>query len=187
MSNHQWAVGGGVALLGAIMLVAQAADMPHLNVKLGLWEVHTVPQMSGDYSGMAEDQLANLTPEQRARMQAAVQAAMAGMNKPRLTQECMTAERIQRGFGERDSANCKTTVMTNSGSEFESRQICTDTQGTSDSLVHVSAKGPDHVIGTVKTALSRGGRSMNLNATMEGKWLSSDCGDVKDSKTIKTQ
>jgi hypothetical protein len=187
MSNHKWAVGGGLALLGAIVLVARAADTPHLNVKLGLWEVHMVPQVSGDYPAMSDDQLAKLTPDQRARMQAAMQAAMTDMNKPRTTQNCMTAEKLQRGFGEKDSANCKTTVTTNSSNEFESRQICTDPDGTRDSLLHMSARGPDHVSGTVKSAMSHGSKSMIFNATMEGKWLSADCGDVKDSKEINTK
>jgi Spy/CpxP family protein refolding chaperone len=187
MSNQKWVVGGGLALVGTIVLVTQAADMPHLNVKLGLWEVHMVPQVSGDYPSMSDDQLAKMTPEQRARIQAAMQAAMSEMNKPRVTQDCMTAEKLQRGFGEKDSVNCKTAVMSNSSSEFESRQICTDSDGTRDSLLHVSAKGPDHVIGTVKSAMSHGGKGMTFNATMEGKWLSADCGDVKDSKEIKTK
>lgn len=184
MSNHKWKLGGGLALVAAIAWGAQAADTPHLNVKLGLWEMHMVPQVSGDYPSIPEDQLAKMTPDQRAKMQAAMQMAMASMNKPRVTQDCMTAEKLQRGFGENDSVNCKTTVMTNSSSDFESHQICSDTNGTRDSLLHVSAKGPDHVTGTIKSAMSHGSKSMTFNATMEGKWLSSDCGDVKDSKEI---
>jgi hypothetical protein len=186
MSNRGW-IRGVIVLAGAALSVARAAEGPHINVKLGLWEVHTVPQVTGDYPAMADDQLAKMTPEMRARMQAAMQAAMADMNKPRNMKECMTAEKLQRGFnaGSQESSGCKTTVVTNSGTEFESKQMCTEPDGNRNSVLHITAKSSDHVVGTVQSQMSHNGRAMSFNATMEGRWLGADCGAVKDVEIEK--
>jgi hypothetical protein len=189
MSNRTRIIGAGVALAGAALLVVQAGEMPHINVKLGLWEVHMVPQMSGDYSVMAQDQLANLPPEQRARMQAAMQALMTSMNKPRDMKECMTAEKLQSGFSSanQDKANCKSTVVTNSRSDFESKEVCASAEGAINSVTHFTAVSSDHVVGKVQMQIMRGGKMMNQNTTMEGKWLGADCGTVKDVELEKVK
>ncbi len=46
----------------------------------GLWEVHTHPQTKGQLP-ISDEQLQKLSPEQRARLEAAMQAAMGAANQ----------------------------------------------------------------------------------------------------------
>src|SRR5579862_2371589 len=120
MLGGKWIVTLGMGLAGAGMLAAHAAqDTAHLNVKLGLWEMAMNPKVSGDVPSIPEEQLKNMTPEQRAKVEAAMQGMMANLNKPKLMKECMTPEKLSKGFntGSEDANNCKTTVLKNSGSD----------------------------------------------------------------------
>src|ERR1700692_3033060 len=48
MSRKKWAILWALGAGGAAMGLAHAADIPQLNVKLGLWEVTTHPQVNGN-------------------------------------------------------------------------------------------------------------------------------------------
>lgn len=181
----------GLGFLGLTGLIAHAAqETAHLNIKVGLWEMAMNPQISGDMPSIPEEQLKNATPEERARMQAMMQLMMANARKPRLFKECMTVEKLATGFntGSEDSTTgCKTTIVKNTGSEFESMQHCSTEQGTGTSSLHVSALSSDQVHGTLHSEMSRpGGKGMTYDATVEGKWLGPDCGTVKDIEQEKT-
>jgi hypothetical protein len=185
MLRKEWMVTLGLGLAGASMLVAHAAqDTAHLNIKLGLWEMAMNPKVSGDVPSIPEDRLQNMPPEQRAKVQASMQAMMADMNKPKLMKECMTPEKLAKGFNtaNADSANCKTTVLKNTSSEIETTQQCSDAQGSHTSRLHVSALSTDHVQGSAHSEMSRGAKNMVFDATVEGKWLGPDCGTVKDAE-----
>ena len=69
------------ALGAATVVLAYAADVPQLNVKLGLWEIATHPQVNGSLP-ITDDQLAKLPPDQRAKFEAAMQAAVARGAQP---------------------------------------------------------------------------------------------------------
>jgi Protein of unknown function (DUF3617) len=62
-----------LACTAAVTALVQGADFTKPNIKPGLWEVTTNPKMSGQMP-IPEEQLAKMTPEQRARLQAAMQA-----------------------------------------------------------------------------------------------------------------
>jgi hypothetical protein len=173
------AVGVGAASVG--ILAVQAAQ-PMLNVKLGLWETHTEAKMSGDMSAMMSDeQLSRMTPEQKARMQAAMQQAMAAMQKPHYAKVCMTAEKLSKGFdtGE-EREGCKSTVISNTASQFEEHVVCTGGRNAHSMTVHITATSPEHVTGVMKGDESNGANGVSYSGTFEGKWLASDCGTVKD-------
>jgi Spy/CpxP family protein refolding chaperone len=179
MSNLKWIVAASVLVVGVGVLVAHAAQ-PALNVKLGLWETHTQAKMSGDMSGMiSEAQLQSMTPEQRAKMQAAMQQAMAAMQKPHYAKECMTAEKLAKGF-DMGNGNCKSTVITNTASEFDTHMVCMRGGESQSMTVHVIATSPEHVTGVMKGDENSGSKGVSYSGTFEGKWLGSDCGAVKD-------
>jgi Spy/CpxP family protein refolding chaperone len=182
MTNSKRLLASGVAAMGAAAVAF--ATQASLNVKLGLWETHTQAKMTGDVAAMLpESQMQNMTPEQRAKMQQIMQQAMASMQKPHYGKQCMTAEKLAKGFdtSANQNSNCKNTVTTNTSTQFESHLVCSGAgaEGTS-ATIHVSAQSPEHVIGTVISDQSSGGKGLAFSATFEGKWLSSDCGTVKD-------
>ena len=187
MRNLMRFVGMGIGVVGVTMLVAHAAQ-PALNVKLGLWETQVNPQISGDLAtSIPDEQLQKMTPEQRAKMQQAMQAMQASMAQPHLAKDCMTAEKLAKGFnfGTEESPQCRTTIVTNSGSEFESHQECAENGGSRSTSIHIIAKSSDHITGEIRSNTTKGGKVMAFNATMEGRWLGSDCGAIKDYQAEK--
>ena len=179
-------LGLGVAGAVAAALVVHAAQ-PALNIKLGLWETHTEAKMSGDLSAMIpEDQLAKMTPEQRQRIQAAMAQSMAAMQKPHYAKECMTAEKVAKGFdmGDDKSGNCKNTITTNTGSQYEAHVVCSGNAGQQAMTVRITADSPTHVMGTVKGDETQGSKGVSYSGTFEGRFLGSDCGAIKDRQEV---
>jgi hypothetical protein len=197
-----WALGAGAAAITVALAgqsappTAQApppaahakltAPVPQLNIKLGLWEIKTQPQVNGELP-TSDESVAKMTPEQRARMQAAMQAMMAHMQQPRTMKECMTAEKRAQGFdtGNDDPTECQQTVGKDTASDFEMTRVCSTAQGNNSTDMKFHAVSSDHVIGTVNAMMSRGTKSITVNSTMEGRWLGSDCGSVKDFEMEK--
>jgi len=95
--------------------------------------------------------------------------------------ECMTPEQRAKGFSTaEDSANCTTTITSNSATEFEMHKQCTTTTGQRTENAHFTLSGRRQVSGTVDMLVqSQGGRSLNTHMTFEGKWLGGDCGGIK--------
>jgi hypothetical protein len=186
MASKEWVILWALGAGGAAMALAHAADTPQLNVRLGLWEVATHPQVNGNLP-ITDEQLAKLPPEQRAKFEAAMQAAIARGAQPRIFKECMTAEKRSHGFNAASDQrkNCQVTLVTNTPSEFESHRECASEDGKQSTDVHFRIVSSDHVSGTVNSLISHGAKTMTVNSTMEGKWLGPDCGSVKDYELEK--
>ncbi len=41
------------------------------------------------------------------------------------------------------------------------------------------ARGPESIVGNWDVIMSRGDKTMTMKGAVQGKWLGSDCGDVK--------
>ncbi|MBV9913631.1 MAG: DUF3617 domain-containing protein [Sinobacteraceae bacterium] len=180
-------------LLGLASLVLSGACVVHAaeyvkpNIKPGLWEVTHTPQVKGQMP-ISEDQLAKMTPEQRQRLETAMKAGMANAAKPHVYKECMTPEKIARALdldrGSQDSS-CKRKIVASSPSELRLHDECTRPNGKSVTDVHVQIEGTTRLTGTVDVVMSSGEKTMTVNSKLGGKWLSSDCGAVKDTEVEK--
>jgi hypothetical protein len=92
MISGHWKIAALAATTTAAALIAYAGDVGvKLNVKLGLWEVTT----SGKTGDIPEQMLAQIPPERRAQMIAAIKASA---NRTRTYRQCMTAEKLAKGF-----------------------------------------------------------------------------------------
>ena len=186
MSSRKWGIVWAFAAGAVAMAMARAADVPMLNVKLGLWEITTHPQVNGNLP-ITDEQLQKLPPEQRAKFEAAMQAAITRGAQPHLFKECMTPEKRSRGFsaGSEQSKNCQQTLVTNTPSEFELHRECSSEDGKQSTSVHFRVVSSDHVSGTVNSLISHGSKTMTVNSTMEGNWLGANCGSVTDIEIEK--
>ena len=186
MSSRKWGIVWAFAAGAVAMTMARAADVPMLNVKLGLWEITTHPQVNGNLP-ITDEQLQKLPPEQRAKFEAAMQAAITRGAQPHLFKECMTPEKRSRGFsaGSEQSKNCQQTLVTNTPSEFELHRECSSEDGKQSTSVHFRVVSSDHVSGTVNSLISHGSKTMTVNSTMEGNWLGANCGSVTDIEIEK--
>ena len=87
-----------LALSASVCFVAASRAAPvMLNVNPGLWQVTSTGEVSGT-PPIPKQQLAKLSPAQRAQVAAAMAAAMGSANKPIVFKQCVTAESLRRGF-----------------------------------------------------------------------------------------
>jgi hypothetical protein len=143
--------------------------------------------MSGQMP-IPEEQLAKMTPEQRARLQAAMQSGMANGSKPRIYKECMTPEKIARGFEMdrgADEASCKRTIVSSTSSELTLHDECNRPERQSVTDVHFEIKGGTQMNGKINVVVTSSGKTMTVDSTVQGKWLSASCGTVKDAELEK--
>ncbi len=177
---------GLVAALGCA-LIAHAADPVKPDIRPGLWEVSNHPQVSGQMP-LPEERLAKMPPEQRAKVEAAMQAGMAQAVRPRVYKECMTPEKIARGFDidkHGDSASCQRKVINSSATELQIHEDCTRPDGKTSIDVHFQVAGRVQMTGKITAVMTAGSRTMTMNSTVEGKWIGASCGTVKDAEVEK--
>jgi hypothetical protein len=186
MQPTHWKIAGTAVAALAIMLLAEAAEPIKLNVKPGLWEIASEGKIDGA-PPISEDMLSRLTPEQRAKFEAATQASMANAGKPRLSKNCVTPEKIARGLDieQHNNASCQKKLLSNSASEMEFSEDCSGENGNTVISEHFQLSGSEQLTGTVHVVRTSGGKTMTVNSTIHGKWLGASCGDIKDVESEK--
>jgi hypothetical protein len=150
------------------------------NRKPGLWETSVQMQMPG--MGIPEDALAKMKPEQRAQVEAMMSSRMGPGAKPFVSKSCETAETLKKEqtYGaDRGAQSCKTTQVSNSGSKHVIQISCDTGNGKSEGTMTIDTPDPEHFTGAMQMHVTTQGRSVDMNQKMTGKWVSSDCGDVK--------
>jgi hypothetical protein len=166
---------------------AHGADLVRPNIKPGLWEVSADPQVSGEMP-IPEDQLARMSPEQRARLEAAIKSSLAKGVQHRQYKECMTPEKIARGFDidkNGDDASCKRKVISSTPSEVILHDECDNPERKTVTDVHFEVKGGTQMSGTLKVVMTSNGKTMTVNSVVAGKWLGASCGNIKGAEAEK--
>ena len=176
MKLRTFQLGALVLVAGAALLHAQVINVA-LNVKLGLWELTS----TSETSGMPPIDTSKMTPEVRARIEAALKARGGTPSSPIVRRDCLTKEKLANYAFQDPQANdssCKRTIVTNTATLMEMHIECAGGRKmTGDFRVEVVA--PDTVKMTTKMASGEGAQVMNINGTMNGRWVSASCGDVK--------
>ena len=193
MRLMHWTI-AGLSMAGLTVVLWAGAAEPgrpaepiKLNIKLGLWEIATQANISGA-PPIPEDALAKMSPEQRARMQAAIQSSMADAAKPRLAKHCVTQEKVAQGFDldrQHNSTTCQKKIVTNTSTELQLTETCPEDNGSMSLDEHVQLGGSGQMAGTVHFVKSSGGKTMTVDSTVKGQWLSASCGDIKDFELEK--
>lgn len=186
MQPKDWKFAGTLFAGLAVALIASASEPVKLNIRPGLWEIASESQIKGA-PPLPSDQLSRLTPEQRARFEAAMQNSMAQAAKPHLAKHCLTPEKIARGLDvdHHDDRKCEKKIVTNSGNEMEVTEKCAEDNGSTLLDEHFQLSGPDAVSGTVHMDRTSDGKTMSVDSTIHGKWLGASCGDIKDFQIEK--
>jgi hypothetical protein len=102
-----------VLLLGALLLwpaASRAVDKNQpLDVRLGIWEITTVSDVSG--IEIPPEELAKMPPEMRAKMEAALKANMPKGPTSTTRKSCVTEKlTITSMFGDTAKSNCRRTT-----------------------------------------------------------------------------
>jgi hypothetical protein len=159
-------------------VLAQAPQAPKLNVKLGLWEMTSSVNLGGDMPDMTGMNMGQMTPEQRAQMQAAMKAMMGTHTS--VDKTCMTKEKLDSSaFMMPDDANasCKPTIGTNTATTLDADVSCTGSE-TTKAHVHIVASSPTAITGTATATTTQDGKTMTMDIKTSGTWIAAACGDV---------
>jgi hypothetical protein len=166
------------------LVAADKFTMP--NMKEGLWETTVTHSPSGMGGGMPADALAQLPPEQRAKVEEMMKQKGMSMNgNTTVVKNCVTKEKIEKGmaFAAANQENCTRTVVSSSGAHFEVKYHCDgtkkDDKATIDGTTTVdvngdSTKGKTHAVSTTSD-----GHTMTMDMTFTSKYLGPSCGDIK--------
>jgi Protein of unknown function (DUF3617) len=150
-----------------------------LNVKEGLWEVTVTHSMSGAPAG-PPDVLANMTPEQRARIADAMKQSGMGGPKTDVRKECITKEKLAKHLAfSSNRGECTRTVVSSTGSKLELKIHCEEKQNITDGALVLEALNSDSVKGSMHSVVNSNGRNMIMDFTFTSKYLGEACGDVK--------
>ena len=174
-----------IATVSLAVFAAAAAHAAGLNVKPGLWETTMQGQVSGAFP-IPQADLDKMPPEARARMQAAMQASMAAMNKPHSARYCLTQAQIDKGFGA-DAGNshnqhCTHNVVSSSANEQTIQVVCKGEGESTNGTFHIVAASPTAVSGTFDMTMS-GKANMQIHQKLTSRWLGTDCGAIKPGQS----
>ena len=160
----------------AIAPLCLAAD--GLNLTPGLWELIYTTGMSGFV--MPPAAMAQMTPEQKARMAAAMQQREAAGPRTHTVKSCITAKELKDGTftaqEDKDDKNCKNTIVTQTATKQEMTVSCTG-QETRTGRIQIEAVDNKHMKGVVDMAMGGGGK---VNMQLTGKWLATSCAGADD-------
>jgi hypothetical protein len=163
------------AIFIALAFASTVAFSEPLDVKPGLWEVTTTTAMSGmppmDYSGM--------TPEQKSRIEAAMNARQAMGASAHVRKSCVTREKLAREpFQEKDNESCTHTVISSTRTMWQAKLSCTEPKSTGE--FKIEAPSRERIKGSMQINASDDQHAMAVQVSIAGKWLGSACGNVKD-------
>lgn len=166
----------GIALL--CPLGAWAADQP-FDIRPGLWSITSTVQISGLPPIPNLDQM---TPEQRARVEAMMKNMAGGHTNT--TKSCVTRQSIDKAIADASSnrnATCAPKLMNVTDAKVQMHIDCTqngETKSTGD--INIERQDAEHFKGNgaIKSS-GANGRVMDMKMTMNGVFVSSDCGSVK--------
>jgi hypothetical protein len=158
--------------------LATGAVAATLDVKPGLWEITT----QGEASGMPPippQVLAQMSPQQRQQMMAAMRGKM---NQPSVSRSCVTQKMLDRGmsFDRPPNDQCTQTVTGSTSRSLDVKVICTgEQQQKTTGTMHMDATSRESFAGAFNMVSTDGTNTMTMKRTVQGKWLGSDCGNVK--------
>jgi hypothetical protein len=164
-------------MIGVVVpVIVAAGTVQPLNVKTGLWETTMTTQITG-LPPIPPDVLNKMTPERRAKVEAAMKANASQGPQTHIRKRCVTQEDLNKGpFGDK-LKSCTQTVLNSTGKKMEIHEVCTTADTKTDVTFQVEALNPEHVKGAGRVAVTRGGRTMNAETTLAAKWIGAECTD----------
>ncbi|MBZ5527753.1 MAG: DUF3617 domain-containing protein [Acidobacteriia bacterium] len=161
------------------VLVAMAGDeVKPLNIKPGLWQMTMTTAVSGR-PPIPADTLARMSPEQRARYEAAMKKMASGAPKTRTHNNCVTKEQLNKDPFSDEKKSCTRKVLKSTGSQMEIQEVCLGDGVRRDITIQIEALNSENVKGSSHVTSAGGGKAMNIDARFAGKWIGAACPDKK--------
>ena len=150
-----------------------------LDVKTGQWETTTTIQTDG-VPPIPPEALERLTPDQRAKLEAAMKGR--GMQGPRTSthQNCVKKEDLENPLMfNNDQKACKTTIVSSSRAKAEMKIGCAQPPMKGNGNITVEALSSESVRITSQITASDGTHTMNMNMSGTSKWVGPVCTESK--------
>lgn len=147
-----------------------------LNVKPGLWDRTLTFKRSGKMP-IPAGMLDNLTPEQRARLEARMNASSSAEANTLREKTCITRQELEEPINFTDQ-ECSWTILESTGQRARGNVSCKAAGITMTGTGDFEALDQEHMRGTAHMTSTGGGNRMTYDATFSSKWLKSSCGNV---------
>ena len=154
------------------------------DVKLGLWETKASTQMGAMRNmpampSIPPDALANMTPEQRAHVEAMMKAR-AGGPMVTTTKICITREQLNNPMAfSRPDRTSTPKVVSSSATRQQIHVECTHQGGKVAGDLTVERIDSEHIKGNMAMKGGMEGHPVDIKMTFDTTWVASDCGNVK--------
>ena len=170
-----------VAVLGAASLASAQSLKP------GLWESTHKTQFGGNSEtakqmAQAQEQMANMPPEQRKMVEDMMKSRGMTMNMGRdgsgmTVKYCLTKEMAERREIPAQRGDCKSTQQPMGAGKMKMSFTCTNPPSSGEGEFTFSSPAAYSMKMVVNTTIE--GRPEKVNMEGSGRWLAADCGDVK--------
>ena len=177
-------------LVAGLAMFSCAAVLAQPKIRPGLWDETITIKTDNAQANAAMEQmkakLASMPPEQRAAIEKMMAGRGMGMQPggaPNAVRVCITKEQIARGFTPDRDGRCSRVNVTTSGNVTKFDFTCASENHNMTGHGTFTAMGDSaFAVSTVADTTSQKG-AMQVQSDIAGKFVSSDCGDVKPMET----
>jgi hypothetical protein len=164
-----------LSTLAAAVSSAQAQTAPP--IKPGLWEIKSEREVDGKKAPDPSDQMKNLPPDVRAKVEAMMKEKGVGMGEGGVNRVCLSRESLDQGHWQGQSDNCKTEFTSRTSTSWKWRSVCTKPDSESDGEALFTSSENYTVKTNMKTKIQ--GQDRLSRMTIHAKWTGNNCGDIK--------
>ena len=158
-----------------IPLMASCALADSFNAKPGAWEMTITTLTTG--MPAPPDMLAQMSPEQRAKIEAMMQAR-AGKPSTHVYPSCITQKDLEedRIIKESDDENhCTQQIITKSANKLVLEKRCPAPRASTSKMT-MEAKTPESIVASID--MVQGGARGKVHVDMKGHWLRASCAGI---------
>lgn len=158
--------------------LAAQAQTP-LPIRAGLWQVRIESEVNGQKAPDMAERMKSMTPETRAKMEAAMKQRGMDPASNGGTKACYSGEMIERGRLSELTGGCKIDFGSRSSTSWKWHYSCPQlaTEGDSEAIF----SSPENYV-VKSSSVTNGSKARTSTTTITAKWLAADCGDLKPAQ-----
>ena len=160
-----------------IPALQQGVKYQPLNVKPGLWE-KTATYKTAGHLPIPSGMLDKLTPDQRARFEARMNASPSSRSRTTTEQSCITQKQLEEPIN-LGHESCSVTITESTTTKAAGTIVCSIQGMQLSGNAEFDAVDQEHITGTEHVTSSGDANSMTTDVTFSSKWLGSSCGSVQ--------
>ena len=152
-------------LVGACLVLPITTIADQLNIRPGLWEMTSTTHTSG-MPPLPKSMMDNMTPAQRAEMEASMKAEAAKGPQTETERQCITKEDIENPF-DSETEGCTHTIVTTTRTTQELRLTCTgDVRGSG--VMRITTPTPESMSGVLDLKMGLGSERNDDEGAVQG-------------------